>query len=255
MTAEQICTNCGNSFTRSFCNECGQKITHRISMAHFGHDIVHAFTHTDKGFFFMMLQLFRRPGVVAREYIIEGKRRKYFMPFQYILIIGAIATFVVANSQFIETTTQALGGGQYSARQAAFIQKLNYYQSKYYHIMLLAQLPFYALALKLVFRRQGLNFAEYLTLQTFITAQAALISMIIMLAVFLINKSGGRVLAFMANVTILYQVFAYVQFFRAFSFRGILKAALVNLVGILLFVLFVSVVVLAIGFSTKAFID
>ena len=119
--------------------------------------------------------------------------------------------------------------------------------------MLLAQLPFYALALKLVFRRQGLNFAEYLTLQTFITAQAALISTIIMLAAFLINKSRAQVLAFMAVVTMLYQVFAYVQFFRVFSFRGILKAALVNLVGILLFVLFVSIVVLIIGFATNAY--
>jgi hypothetical protein len=187
-------------------------------MAHLGHDILHAFTHADKGFLFMMLQLFRRPGIVAREYIIEGKRKKYFMPFQYILIIGTVAAFVVTNSHFIEQTTQALdGAAKYSDRQMAFMQKMNYYQSKYYNLMILAQLPFYALAAKLVFRRHKLNFAEHLTLQTFVTAQTALISMLIMVSVFFLHNSGGSVLGFMAVITASYQVFAYMQFFREIS--------------------------------------
>jgi hypothetical protein len=223
-------------------------------MAHLGHDVMHAFTHADKGFLFMMIQLFIRPGVVAREYIIEGKRKKYFMPFQYILIIGTIAAFVVANSHFIEQTTLALGGaGKYSARQLAFMQKINYYQTRYYNFMILAQLPFYALATKLIFRRQGLNFAEHLTLQTFITAQAALISMFIMVAVFLLDHSGSSVLGFMAIVTALYQVFAYMQFFRVFSFRGFLRSFLVNFIGIFFFVLFVAFIVIIVGLATSYF--
>jgi hypothetical protein len=81
------CCNCNNEFTGEYCNQCGQKLTHRITMAHLAHDILHAFTHADKGFLYLMVQLFKNPGKVAREYIVEGKRKRYFMPFQYILII------------------------------------------------------------------------------------------------------------------------------------------------------------------------
>lgn len=254
MTAKQVCTNCGNSFRGPFCNECGQKITHRISMAHIGHDMLHAFTHADKGIFHLLLQLFIKPGVVAREYIIEGKRKKYFLPFQYILIIGTIAAFVAVNTNFIEQTTQALGSNvQYSARQLAFMQKVNMYQSKYYNFMILAQLPFYALGTFLVFRRHQLNYAEHLTLQTFVTAQTALIAMLIMLLVLIIGKSGVYTFSTMAMLTFCFQVFAYTQFFREFSFKGVSKAILVNFIGLMFFVIFVSVVMLIYGLSTNAF--
>ena len=223
-------------------------------MAHIGHDMLHAFTHADKGFFYMMLQLFKRPGTVAREYIIEGKRKKYFLPFQYILIIGTIAAFVAVNSHFIEQTTQALGGnGQYSARQVAFMQKINAWQSRYYNIMILLQLPFYALAGKLVFKRHGLNYAEHLTLQTLLTAQVTLMSMIVMLSVMITGRSGGSLLVFMALITAAFQIFAYMQFFREFSFKGFLKASLVNILGILFYTVFISIVMLIYGWATNAF--
>ncbi len=254
MKGEQVCTNCGTRFGGAFCNKCGQQVTHRITMAHISHDMVHAFTHADKGFFYMMLQLFKRPGIVAREYILEGKRKKYFLPFQYILIIGTIAAFVAVNSHFIEQTTTALSGdGQYSARQVAFMQKISAWQSKYYNIMILLQLPFYAWAGKLVFKRHGLNYAEHLTLQTLLTAQVTLMSMIVMLSVMITGRSGGSLLVFMALITAAFQIFAYMQFFREFSFKGFLKAALVNLVGLLFFAAFISIVMVIYGWATNAF--
>ncbi len=51
MSDDQICFNFANHFTDDFCNCCGQKTVHRINMAHLSHDMVHAFTRTNKGFF------------------------------------------------------------------------------------------------------------------------------------------------------------------------------------------------------------
>ncbi|HRD56577.1 MAG TPA: hypothetical protein PK504_00945 [Ferruginibacter sp.] len=68
-----ICQNCNNEFNGEFCNQCGQKIVHRITMPHLWHDLIHAFTHADKGFFHLLIALFKKPGAVAREYILEGK--------------------------------------------------------------------------------------------------------------------------------------------------------------------------------------
>ena len=226
----------------------------RITMAHLGHDMVHAFTHTDKGFFHLLLKLFVKPGVVAREYIAEGKRKRYFTPFQYLIIIGTIAAFVAANSHFLETTTAALGGSDvYSARQLAFMQKINSFQTRYYNFMILLQLPFYAFAAKMVYKKHPYNFAELLTLQTFVSAQTTLIAMFIMLSIFVTGKAGGTMISIMGIVIICFQVFVYMQFFAQTGFKGFLKAFLTNILGIILFVCFMMLTVLIFGLVTNAF--
>lgn len=223
-------------------------------MAHISHDMLHAFTHADKGFFFLMLQLFKKPGTVAREYILEGKRKKYFLPFQYILILGAIATFVAVNLHFFEQTTAALSNNaHYSARQAAFMQKINSWQARYYNFMILLQLPFYALANHLIFKRYKLNFAEQLTLQTFVSAQVTLIAMIVMLLAWLIKTSGGSLISLLGILGAGYQIFAYMQFFREYSFKGFLKALSVNLLGFIFFSIFMGIVLVVYGILSGTF--
>ena len=250
----QICRNCDNHFTGDYCNKCGQKTTHRITMGHIGHDMLHAFTHTDKGFFYLMLQLFVRPGIVAREYIVEGKRKRYFTPFQYILIIGAIAAFVAVNSHFIETTVQSIGGDTiYSAKKLAFIQKITSYQSRYYNFLILIQLPFYALATFLVFRKHRFNYAEHLTLQTFITAQTTILAMLVMLIIFLMGKTGLYLASVMSLISAAFQIFAYRQFFLEKNVKGIFKALLANILGMVFFMIFMMIVVLVYGVVTKTF--
>ncbi len=228
---------------------------HRITMAHLGHDMVHAFTHTDKGFFHLLLKLFVKPGVVAREYIAEGKRKRYFTPFQYLIIIGTIAAFVAANSHFLETTTAALGGSDvYSARQLAFMQKINSFQTRYYNFMILLQLPFYAFATRIVYKKHPYNFAELLTLQTFVSAQTTLIGMFIMLSIFVTGKeAGATMILIMAIVIICFQVFAYMQFFAQTGFKGFLRAFLTNILGIILFACFMMLLVVIVGLVTQAF--
>ncbi|HSN60886.1 MAG TPA: DUF3667 domain-containing protein [Ferruginibacter sp.] len=216
--------------------------------------MIHAFTHADKGIFHLLLKMFVKPGIVAREYIVEGKRKRYFTPFQYILIVGAIAAFVAANTQFIESTTEAFSNNVgYSARQMAFMQKINSYQSKYYNFMILMQLPFYAMATTIMYKKYRYNFAEHLTLQTFITAQATVIAMLIMLSVFISGKPSGFLVSLMGFVTTGFQIFAFMQFFDEISFKGFLKALFANVIGILFFVLFVAIAVVIYGLTTNAF--
>ena len=254
MSINHVCSNCDNSFTGNFCNHCGQKTVHRITMAHIGHDLVHAFTHTDKGFFHLMLQLFVKPGIVAREYIAEGKRKRYFSPFQYIIIIGAIGAFVAVNSHFIETTTQAIGGSAgYSAKQLAFTQKINTLQSRYYNFMILLQLPFYALATLIIFRKHRFNYAEHLTLQTFITAQTTIIAMLVMLTIFLLGKTGLYLAIIMSLLSTGFHVYAYSQFFKENKFKGILKGLFANILGMFFFLVFIVLVITIYGLTSKTF--
>jgi hypothetical protein len=242
---QHTCKNCGNSFTEEYCNRCGQKVSHRITIKHIFHDVTHAFTHADKGIFNLFLQLFIRPGKVAREYIIEGKRKKYFNPFQYILILGSIAAFVAVNSHYMENTMAVIAkpGLAYSARQLKFIHTIGTIQSKYYNFIILLQLPFVAYASFLWYRKFKINYAEHLTLQTFITAQSTFFGMIMMLAAALSGKPGVYISLTMALFNTAFQVYAYTQFFEERSFKGIMRALASAITGLLFFVLCILVIV------------
>jgi Protein of unknown function (DUF3667) len=245
---QHICANCGNTFTDEFCNHCGQKISHRITLKHIFHDIAHAFTHADKGLLNLFLQLFARPGIVAREYIVEGKRKKYFNPFQYILILGSIAVFVAVNSHFIQTTMETIQPtGNVSKRQLEFMHTVSAYQTKYYNIMILLQLPFFALGSYWVYRKYKFNYAEHLTLHTFITAQTTLISMITMLIIAVSGKPGVYIAAIMSLLSIVYLVFAFTQFFQERTFIGVLKGIAAYIVGFLMSALVMLLIVIIVA--------
>lgn len=247
-----ICPNCNNEFTGQFCNGCGQKLSHRITMAHIGHDLVHAFTHADKGFFYLMLELFRNPGKVAREYIIEHKRKRYFTPFQYIIIIGTIATFIVSSTHFMETMMSTMSFGQeYSTRQAVIMQKISQLQTRYYNIMILLQLPFLSLSTLWLYKKHKLNYAEHLTLHTFITAQTTLISMFLMLFMFILDRSNLNILSsfliVVGSVSLLYHLIVYMQFFEQKTFKGFFKALAAYILGLIIFTAFTMIISTIIG--------
>ena len=234
-----FCENCGNGFNGGFCNACGQKVAHRITLKHIFHDIAHAFTHADKGIINLFLQLFVRPGVVAREYIVERKRKKYFNPFQYILIIASIAAFIAINTHFAETTMKAMGpAGNSSKRILEFQQNVTQYMTKYYNFIILLQLPFFSLGSFIVYRVYKFNYAEHLTLQTFITAQTSILGIVTMLFIASSGKSGMYAGLVIGILSVIYQVFSCTQFFRERSFKGVLKGLAANILGYLFFAIF-----------------
>ena len=92
------CLNCNQSLNdhQKFCDNCGQNTnSHRLSVPHVIHEFFHAFTHADTGIIFLIKALATNPGRMAGEYV-EGKRKKYFSPFSFLLI--CIGFFVLVNN-------------------------------------------------------------------------------------------------------------------------------------------------------------
>ena len=84
-----ICKNCGNLFTGKFCNNCGQKHSNqRLTFKLLLHDLVHAFTHLDKGFLFTIKEMALRPGHTIRDYI-QGKRAGHANPLMMVILACA----------------------------------------------------------------------------------------------------------------------------------------------------------------------
>jgi hypothetical protein len=141
----------------------------------------------------------------------------------------------------------------YSARQLAFTQKITALQTKYFNFMILLQLPFYALATFIMYKKKGFNFAEHLTLSTLIAAQTTIIAVFVMLSIFLLGKPGVYTVSLMGFLTAGFQIFAFAQFFDKLSFKYIFKALVTNILGLILFTIFFIIALIIYGLATHAF--
>ena len=102
------CVNCGQSVVAGpYCSHCGQQRPHRLSLAHVLHEIVHVFTHADKSIFAFAGQVLVRPGRVVADYL-AGRRKRYFNPFQFLLLAVGLATLLSVQLHYYEDIGQAL---------------------------------------------------------------------------------------------------------------------------------------------------
>ena len=84
------CKNCGKELHGLYCSHCGQKAREeRITFRYIWAEIIHFFTHIEKGFLFTSWSMLLRPGITVKNFI-EGKRKLYQSPVSYFLIWTAV---------------------------------------------------------------------------------------------------------------------------------------------------------------------
>lgn len=169
------CLNCEEILQpeQHFCAQCGQKTpVHRITLPHFLHEFFHAFTHTDKGIFHLLKSLAIRPGTTAREYL-AGKRKRYFNPFTFFLIVMGI--YVLTGAYFTkipslrEPSQAVLARISTEEGKQRYIElltrgsKVERFMAQKANIVAMVAVPFIALITWLFFYRRGYNYAEHLT--------------------------------------------------------------------------------------------
>jgi hypothetical protein len=158
------CRNCGVPFAtgQNFCGNCGQRtnIAPRLTMREIGHDLVHAITHADHSIFALVRALLTRPGHVARDYI-EGRRKRHFGPFAFLVISVGLASAVIFLSG-VEWFQPFRHG-----RAGDILQR-------HINLVILVQAPLLALFCALLFRRERRSFAEHLVLAAYASGFRAL---------------------------------------------------------------------------------
>ena len=245
---EHICKNCGHSFTGNHCNNCGQKIAHRLDTKHIVHEAVHVFTHADKGIFSLIPMVLLRPGVLALQYV-EGKRKRYFSIFQYLILVVGIITFIMSKTHYMENMAQAINPEttKASARVLAVQGRLMNMLQHYFNIFLFAFLPVFSFFSWLFFRSKGYNYAENFVLQASIQAQLNTFSLFIIPLSYLLGKNfQGVIIALSFILLLLANTIANRQFFKvswpkAF-FKGLIIYICTNIVQII--VIFITIIIL-----------
>lgn len=170
------CLNCGTPLIagQHFCAQCGQKAeTHRISLHEITHDAVHYFTHADKGIFHLLKALTKYPGKVAREYI-DGRRKTYFKPLNFLLIVAGIVVFMTSalHKEYPQPSNrpaQTQGSVTYDpARIEQYKQmgiraaKAGKFTAKYSNIINMLATPIFAGFFWLFYTRGRFNYLEHL---------------------------------------------------------------------------------------------
>ena len=90
----QTCNNCGHEFIGKYCSDCGQKAgVNRLSMQGLSHELIHSFTHVEKGILRLIKEFFISPGKVYAGYF-GGKRKTYFSPVMFFLLSMGLLIFL-----------------------------------------------------------------------------------------------------------------------------------------------------------------
>ena len=168
-----ICISCGHENDEKFCPNCGEKRdTPKITFASTITSTIATITNMDKGFLYNLKNLTLNPKHTIEEYL-KGKRKRIFNPISFLII--AITAYLVLESFFSiasiasEKQVNAVKGTlpyRIGSTGAAFI----YNNFKFFWIFTVIPL---SLITKLFFRRY--NFAEHITINSFILGHLTLI--------------------------------------------------------------------------------
>lgn len=239
------CKNCGTAFDGKFCPNCSQKAdTHRLTLGHLAHETTHAVTHTDKGILLLIKEMFVRPGIVAREYV-EGKRKKYFNPITFLLILMAIQVYAVKKTDFYGQFTRTVQKAYEQMAKADSSSAKNVEDFKKQmdkadkqatmatdnnKLITVVFIPLLAFLTWIFFKKSGFNYAENLVFNVLINGQLIVWFLLLCIMPILIRPSLVVLAMYIYLLASwIYSIIAYRQFYKQKWGWTILKGATIQI--------------------------
>lgn len=176
MSKHQLCRNCGHIVDNNYCPACGQRTsTRRLGWAALVESVTSTFIGDEayglrgmnmrKGAVMTWLSILFRPHRVIPEFI-AGCRRKYFNPVAILLLLSTFyaVVFLLVGKDYTPIAADEQPLFQWLV--STYIDYASLHPAGY----LLLMLPFFALAMKTVFRRKtDLRYVEYLYIGIFLS--------------------------------------------------------------------------------------
>jgi predicted nucleic acid-binding Zn ribbon protein len=230
MTKEENCPNCSAPVQdeERFCSSCGQKNRlSRLNTRLILMELIQSVTET-KGLPHLVLQLIRRPGIVAREYV-GGKRKSYFHPFNFLILVVGITSMFLGQSHIIshQTGKSMVNAGQFMDEHANIIIFLN--------------VPILAFYNWKLFARSGYNFAEHLVLVSFLSGlKSMFFSVLVLPCIFFFSGNYFTFIGIYMSLWMGYFTWANCQFLNRtgliVAFKSVLVPVLTQISTVLMVV-------------------
>jgi hypothetical protein len=219
--APVACRNCDADVLpgQAYCGICGQKyVSERLSLQQIGSDLLHAVTHVDRSALSLVRMLLLRPGNVALEYV-HGRRKRYFGPFSFLVVIVAAASALVAITGFRAVSSDTPN------------VVVDFLQS-HINLLMFAELPLLAVFSRILDVRAQFNLAEHLVLAAYTSSMRVIFASLIVIPFWFVFHPANAAMVAVVSLVIwaLYFGFASSQFFPGSKLaswcRGILTAIL-----------------------------
>ncbi len=238
------CKNCNNQITEKYCSNCGQSASiKRIDNHYIFHEIQHLL-HFEKGIFFTAKQLFIKPGISIREYIVEN-RNKLMKPIPFLILTSLLFTFV---GHFFNPE-KIYGEQENPLFDESHISDILLWIQTHFGYANIIMAIFIAFGVRLLFRKYSYNLFEITTLLCFIMGQAMLYFTI---EAFFINfLSKQAFMGILSLIAFAYPTWAIGQFYDKSKVSSYVKAFFAYLIGYLLFYVSVIAVGLTIDLIAK----
>lgn len=228
------CRNCDLALSDGnvFCSGCGQKVmVGRLSVRESLREFWHATIHADRSVLVLIRMLLVRPGYVAREYV-QGRRKRYFGPYAFLLLIVSITSAAVAifGTAMIKFSTIGSAPPDSIAAAAFGLDAMGTLVQRHVNVFILAETPLLAAFSRLLFARDGTNFAEYMVLAAYTSGMQSLCTTLFVIpltAIFHLTGSARDALeiVFLA-IWIAYFALAASQFSHQPRLSGAIRGAL-----------------------------
>ncbi|HUR10296.1 MAG TPA: DUF3667 domain-containing protein [Flavitalea sp.] len=254
------CLNCSTPLTReaNFCIHCGQSANvHRLTLHDILHDTFHFFTHADKGFLQLLKALILKNGQIARDYI-EGKRKKYFPPINFYLIVAAIFVLVINlliphnRVQRDNHISREIPENIYEVRRTEAVAFIN----KYSNFVAMIAVPLITVIFRLFYWKGRFNYTEHLIANLYMNGFTNLVYvlLIVPLSILIDVKNSYVSLGFLLLYQVAYDSIFYYRFMGRNSGWAYFKALMVSVTAVVFwFVLsgFLVGVYIATGFGVR----
>jgi hypothetical protein len=219
-----ICPNCGRNKSGKFCATCGQKEDARYNMHLLWHEAVHAITHADKGIFSYAFQLLYRPGTIALDFV-EGRRKRYFNPFQFLLIILGIYIVIVTSTNFMERMAELIADPSNKKLSGEF-ERVMGFLNRYQKFIYLALIPLSTLVIKWIFPRSGFNYSEHFVGYVVYYSASMLVHGLLMLLTAMVPQSMNLMMGLSTVATLVIMIIYFKQLYKVTWIKAVWKTAL-----------------------------
>jgi len=213
-----ICLNCGHNFKGNFCPECGQQATiKRISAAVLFHDVIHFFTHLEKGFLFTTWQYLLHPGISSINYL-AGKRKKFQTPVSYFLIWTGL--YILLHNAIVNYFDYHMAGEVLTEIDKS--GKANILLQKHFTLIIIPSVLCSALSVYFLLARPKYNFTEVLALSLYGGGTYFMMlfaSDIILGFIFRVNVLGSPVFLWQAGLSFIYNFWVSFDIFKRLGLR------------------------------------
>lgn len=240
-----LCKNCKVQLANDngFCQDCGARvIQERISLKFLFKEFTDKVLSIDNRLLKTFFHLISKPHVVIDSYI-RGVRKRYFNPVSYLLIsitLSGIYLYFFKDiaAESFDTIQQVDPTNPFSDQQMG--KKVYDIITDYQAFFTAINIPVYAFISWLVFlNRKKYNFYEHIVIYLYSNSQISIISFIVFLPFYFINKEiASALFMYGSAVLIIYSAYVLIRLFKLSFLQFIIKTlyflAISTFMGIIL---------------------